>query len=708
MNPISRYFRWLQKDNPVGEVVDFPILSPTHETNIKGLYVVGDLSGLPLLRFAAQQGYEVTNRIFNEFKENNIPTNESSIYDLLIVGAGAAGLSCGLEAKRHKLSYAVLEGARIANTIVNFPKGKILFAEPKQIVYKSRLPVVEATREETLESWYRIIKEEEIKIRENSPVIDVKKKGDYLFDVILESGEVLRGKRVILAIGKAGKSRKLDVPGENLAKVTSELRDPGEFHNQRLMVVGGGDSAIEAACALADAGNQVTLSYRKSEFTRIKEGNAARIARYQAEEKVKVIFNSEVKEITWESVRLKTGEGETEIANDIVFTMTGTELPYQFLKRIGLKIENTWTLARAAMFAFSMSVFVFVYFGKYYYHADLLGQSPGFWYSFLYTITVGFFGAKRIIEKPDPYIRKQTITLFLIQALPLFIIPVFVLPFMDAHGWIPQWVQDNVFPYKGYWRVIGFVLPWPLVIYNFIGDQPVTFWVVVTIVQAFVLVPLAVRYWGKGAICGWVCSCGALAETLGDSYRTLAPHGARAKRWENLGQVVLALITFITLLYVIYWFYPSETLNSAKNFLVHWYGLIIDTAFAGTVGLGTYFFFSGRIWCRYGCPLAALMNIYGKFSRYRIFSDKVKCISCGVCTKNCHMGIDVASYAAKGRPMDDVQCVRCSACVTSCPMDVLSFGRTGTNHPHDPETRKRSLPIISLTTEYTEITERKL
>jgi NosR/NirI family transcriptional regulator, nitrous oxide reductase regulator len=697
MNPISRYFQWLQKDAPAGEVVNFPILSPTHETNIKGLYAVGDLSGLPLLRFAAQQGYEVTNQIYREFKEKGVPTNEESLFDLIIVGAGAAGLSCGLEAKKHNLSYVVLEGARIANTIVNFPKGKLIFAEPKQIVYKSRLPVVEATKEETLEAWYRIIEEEKLNIREGAPLKDLKKRDDYLFEVTLEDGQVLQGKRVILAIGKAGKSRMLRVAGENLPKVTTELRDPGEFHDMRLLVVGGGDSAIEAACALADNGNEVTLSYRKGEFTRIKEGNSLRIARYQAEGRVKILFNSEVKEIARDSVVIKTAEGEREIPNEMVFTMLGTELPYSLLKRIGLKIENAWSIARAAMFAFSMGIFIFVYFGKHYYHADLFGQSPGFWYSLLYTMAVGIFGAKRIIEKPDPYIRKQTITLFLIQALPLFIIPVFILPFMDNHGWIPQWVQENVFPYKGYWRVIGFVLPWPLVIYNFIGDQPINFWVGVTILQIFVLVPLAVRYWGKGAICGWVCSCGALAETMGDSYRTLAPHGRKAKKWENLGQVILAVITLISLLYVVSWFYQSETLNSAKYFLVHWYGLIVDTAFAGTIGLGTYFFFSGRIWCRYGCPLAALMNLYGKFSKYRIFSDKKKCISCGVCTKNCHMGIDVASYAIKGRPMDDVQCVRCAACVTSCPMDVLSFGRLGTEHPHDT-TSKRSLPIITVKT----------
>ncbi|MEW6734607.1 MAG: NAD(P)-binding domain-containing protein [Acidobacteriota bacterium] len=693
MNPFSRYFHWLQKDVPVGEVINYPIVDEkTHETNVKGIYAIGDLSGLPLLRFAAQQGYEVTNRIYQELQASN-HTTDASVYDLIIIGAGAAGLSCALEAKKHQLNYVVLESNRIANTVVNFPKGKLIFAEPKQLVYKSALPIIQATKEETLAAWYKVVKEEQLHIQEGFPVKNVKKRDEFLFDVILENGDILKGKRVILAIGKAGQSRKLAVPGENLPKVTSILRDPAEFKNENLLVVGGGDSAIEAACALADQDNNVTLSYRKGEFSRIKEGNAEKIAQYQTEGRVKILFHSEVKEINEKSVRIKTQNGEQLLDNDMVFTLIGTELPYDLLKRIGLQIQNSWSIMRAALFAFSLGIFTFVYFGKYYYHENLFGQPPSFWYSLLYTLAVGVFGIKRMIDKPYPYIRKQTISLFLIQALPLFFIPTFVLPYLDSHGLIPQWIQDNVFPYQSYWRAIGFVLPWPLVIYNLLADQPVWFWVIVTILQTFIIIPIAVRYFGKGAICGWVCSCGALAETLGDSYRKMAPHGPRAKKWENLGQVILGIVTFITLLYVIGWFYPSQTLNNLKYPLVHYYSLIVDTAFGGVIGVGTYFFYSGRIWCRYGCPLAALMHIYARFSKYRIFADKKKCISCGVCTSNCHMGIDVMGFASKGKPMNDVECVRCSACVISCPMQVLSFGRIGTNHPHDPAS-KRSLPII--------------
>jgi polyferredoxin len=164
-----------------------------------------------------------------------------------------------------------------------------------------------------------------------------------------------------------------------------------------------------------------------------------------------------------------------------------------------------------------------------------------------------------------------------------------------------------------------------------------------------------------------------MAETLGDEYRTQAPHGLTPKRLENIGQFVLAWAFLAT---AVSWIsHRLGTGTVIADTLRGSYKLGIDVIFAGVLGLGVYFFLSGRIWCRYGCPLAALMHAYGRFAKYRIFSEKKKCISCNICTKVCHMGIDVMNYANKGIPMNDVECVRCSACVTSCPTEVLSFGQ---------------------------------
>jgi polyferredoxin len=285
--------------------------------------------------------------------------------------------------------------------------------------------------------------------------------------------------------------------------------------------------------------------------------------------------------------------------------------------------------------------------------------------------------------KPTRYIKLQTSTLILIQALPLFILPEFVFPALGHTGILggkDGSFMTQVFPGESYWRSYGFILAWPLNFSNLYNSNITTFWLVFSLFQTFVFIPFIVYKWGKGAYCGWICSCGALAETLGDEYRTLAPHSARAKRWENFGQWALLAAFIITALKLISILYNidipviNEKVGYAADFFHKFYYIGIDVIFAGVLGAGVYFFLSGRVWCRFGCPLAALMHIYNRFSRYRIFAEKKKCISCNICTKVCHMGIDVMNYANKGIPMNDVECVRCSACVVNCPTEVLSFG----------------------------------
>jgi NosR/NirI family transcriptional regulator, nitrous oxide reductase regulator len=199
------------------------------------------------------------------------------------------------------------------------------------------------------------------------------------------------------------------------------------------------------------------------------------------------------------------------------------------------------------------------------------------------------------------------------------------------------------------------------------------FWLILSLFQTFFIIPVIVLFWGKGAYCGWICSCGALAETLGNDYRKKALHGTTAKHLENIGQIILLFAIIVTLLSLSSLLLPSA--GPPSRFLVKTYSLAVDTVFAGVAGLGFYFFLTGRVWCRFFCPLAALMHIFTRFSRFRIMSNKNRCISCNICTHVCHMGIDVLNYANKGIPMNDVQCVRCSACVTSCPLQVLTFGK---------------------------------
>ena len=179
-----------------------------------------------------------------------------------------------------------------------------------------------------------------------------------------------------------------------------------------------------------------------------------------------------------------------------------------------------------------------------------------------------------------------------------------------------------------------------------------------------------------------------MAETLGDTHRHKMPHGAAWNRANMVGQAILLICLLLLATRIVSWIWPDTGFGGSlaafhAGLLYGWkpfgvqlnYKWAVDLLLAGIVGYGAYFWFSGRVWCRFACPLAALMHVYARFSRFRILADKKKCISCNVCTSVCHQGIDVMNFANKGLPMADPECVRCSACVESCPTGVLEFGQ---------------------------------
>jgi ferredoxin len=379
------------------------------------------------------------------------------------------------------------------------------------------------------------------------------------------------------------------------------------------------------------------------------------------------------------------------------------------VKRASSLFATSWNVFKYSYFAAAMMLFCVAFFGSKYFDYNMLGKQPSFWYSFLYTTTIIAFGLRRMYVKPTRYIKLQTWSLMLIQAIPLFLLPEIIFPALHKANLMHPWLIENVFPpYSAggeptFWRAYGLILAWPLFISNLVYGQPTTAWLVLSLVQTFVIIPWIVVKWGKGAYCGWICSCGAMAETLGDEYRKTALHGPKPKKWENMGQIVLSSVFIVTAAALLTSYFGKEL--SWLNFsmfnaqAVKVYSIIVDIIFAGVLGVGVYFFFSGRVWCRFLCPLAALMQIYARFTRYRIFADKKKCISCNICTSVCHMGIDVMSFANKGIPMNDVECVRCSACVVNCPMEVLSFGELPKSDPNNKSYQNLNLKEHMLTKE---------
>ncbi|MCB9465795.1 MAG: NAD(P)-binding domain-containing protein [Candidatus Eisenbacteria bacterium] len=711
MSFVGRYTHWLHTRWPAGGVEPLPEVGEDGATSVSGLRIVGDLSGVPLLKFSLDTGTRAV-VAFVEVEGLTPGAQHAGVVDIAIVGAGVSGIAAAVEAGRRGLSYQVYESAEPFSTVVNFPKGKPIYTYPTEMTPAGQLSVSADVKESLLEELEEQRSRFGVEVT-SARVESVRKDGDS-FEIRLGDGTAQRARKVILAIGRTGNYRKLQVPGESLDKVSNRMYDPSDSSGRDVLVVGGGDSALESAIALAGAGARVTLSYRKPSFSRPKPENVEHLE--ELRDRVRLMLPSEVKEIRERTVVLSTSEGDTEeIPNDQVFTMIGREAPLDFLRRSGVRVIGEMSPRRWAMLGLFTALVFYVYLWKGWLigHTDvfaigrdwglgpesLLGAftkataAPSFWFTSLYTACIVFFGIARIRRRPTPYVRRQTVALMAIQVVPLFILPEIVLPWMGANGWIPDVIQQNLFPNGEYWRALGFVLAWPLFLVNLASPHPMLWWIVIGLVQTFVIIPLLVWRWGKGAYCGWICSCGALAETMGDTHRHKMWHGPVANRWNMLGQVVLVLSVLVTLLFVASW-HPSlaPTLTPLTKSVLSNYKFVVDIVIGGAIGVGFYFWFSGRVWCRFACPLAALMHVYARFSRFRIFAEKKKCISCNVCTTVCHQGIDVMSFANKGLPMEDPECVRCSACVQSCPTGVLRFGHLAS----DGTPRYDSLPASAV------------
>jgi thioredoxin reductase (NADPH) len=310
---------------------DIPILNEVNETNIKGLFIAGELGGLALIRNAISQGKMVVDAIAATIKR----TEGKSVHDVLIVGAGPAGISAALTAQKHHLSYLVLDQQGLGGTILQYPRKKIVMTQPVDMPLYGLLDKPEYSKEELLQIWQKIHDRFKLNLRSGEKIQNIEKNFD-VFKVTTRD-QAYYSKTVVLAMGRRGIPRKLGVPGEELPKVMYKLIDAESYTNSRLLVVGGGDSAVEAVIGLTQQkGNTITVSYRKSKFFRLKKKNDERILQIIKENKAEIIYDSEVKEISAFSVRLQTVKGEVVLDNDYVFVFAGGEPPLQFLKQIGI------------------------------------------------------------------------------------------------------------------------------------------------------------------------------------------------------------------------------------------------------------------------------------------------------------------------------------------------------------------------------------
>ena len=319
--------------------VDLPRVTPWFETNVPGIFVAGELGGMGLIRNAVEQGQQAVNQI-----HTRRPRGGKDL-DVVIIGAGPAGFAASLAALERRMRFVTLEQESLGGCVFQYPRGKIVMTQPARLPIVGYIKLNTTSKEDLLDLWHSIEKKANLKIsyREHVEAIE---RIDNGFIVRSTSGEY-RTQSVLLAIGRRGTPRKLGVAGEDLPKVTYRLIEPEQYAGQRVLVVGGGDSALEAAASVAEVGERgsVILSYRGDAFGRGKPRNRERVAAAEKTGRLKVMLKSQVQSIEPQSVALQADGVVSNVENDAVIVSAGGILPTDFLRSVGIEIETKYGTA---------------------------------------------------------------------------------------------------------------------------------------------------------------------------------------------------------------------------------------------------------------------------------------------------------------------------------------------------------------------------
>lgn len=315
--------------------VDLPHVTPNFESNVEGIYIAGEMGGMGLIKNAVEQGKQAVENLTKTLKNSG-----DAEYDLIIVGSGPAGIAASLQAKKNNLKFLTLDQDSLGGTVYSFPRAKIVMTSPMDLPIFGKMKLVETSKTELLDIWEKVLSTNDIKINLNEKVEAITK-ANNIFSVVSSKGKY-SAKKIVLAIGRRGTPRKLGIPGEGKEKVAYRLLEPELIKNQKVIVVGGGDSAVESAMLLAYEGNEVTLSYRKEKFSRIKPQNFENIKKAQENKSVNVILNSNVLEVHDDSVEIEINGSKKIIKNNLVYVFVGGELPKEFLTKVGIKINTKY------------------------------------------------------------------------------------------------------------------------------------------------------------------------------------------------------------------------------------------------------------------------------------------------------------------------------------------------------------------------------
>src|ERR1700752_1280067 len=314
--------------------VDIPVVTPNFESTVPGMFIAGELGGMGLIRNALEQGRQAIEAI-----SQRRAAGGNGLLDLVIVGAGPAGFAASLTAKAKGMRYVTLEQESLGGAVFQYPRGKLVMTAPATVPLLGKVNFRQTSKEALLQFWQEAERKTDIRINYRERVEDITRTGDGF--TVKSDKATYQARSVLLAIGRRGTPRKLGVPGEELPKGVYRLIDPEQYTGQQVLVVGGGDSALEAAASIAEAvGGGVVLSYRGAEFDRAKARNRGRIESATRGGKLRLLMKSSVKQIDAQAVAIEHEGAMVKVRNDAVIVSAGGVLPSDFLKRIGIAVET--------------------------------------------------------------------------------------------------------------------------------------------------------------------------------------------------------------------------------------------------------------------------------------------------------------------------------------------------------------------------------
>lgn len=314
--------------------IDIPLVHPSFETNVPGVFIAGELGGMGLIRNAVTQGAQAVDSIR---KLDGI--GKGDLLDLVIIGAGPSGFSASLAAMQHKLRFVTVEQETLGGTVSHYPRGKVVMTAPANLPLFGKTKFKETTKEALMEFWEGVEKKTGVKINYMERVESVTPKENFI--EVVTQRNTYKAHAVLLSIGRRGTPRKLDVPGEEMSKVVYRLIDPEQYKGKHVLVVGGGDSALEAATSIAaEQGTTVTLSYRSEAFSRAKQKNRDKVSEAEAAGRLRTMMKSTVKSIAEKHVEMEIAGQIEKISNDAIIVCAGGILPTPFLKKIGINVET--------------------------------------------------------------------------------------------------------------------------------------------------------------------------------------------------------------------------------------------------------------------------------------------------------------------------------------------------------------------------------